>query len=146
MVHTIQAGGIGAGATGKEETYVEVRDVRVLAGERSHVTVGDRTTVGVDIDLVAQHYEGERLGVRRTGLAQELLAPVLQLLEAALAGDVVHQHTCIRAWYACLRVHNSDGEVRDGYGCMSTAHTHLGKMPHPTTGSAPGQRCPRFAE
>ena len=50
----------------------------------------------LQVDLVAQHHEGEVLGVTRAGLDQELVPPAVEGLEGVGGRDVEHQHTAVR--------------------------------------------------
>lgn len=48
-----------------------------------------------DVNLVAQHDEGEVLGIMRTGLDQELVSPGVERLKRLGTVNVVYQHAAI---------------------------------------------------
>lgn len=51
----------------------------------------------LQINFVAQHYEGEVLWVAWAGLDQKLVPPAVQCLEGVGGSDVKHQHTAVSA-------------------------------------------------
>jgi len=51
----------------------------------------------LQIDLVAQHYEGEMLGISWAGLDQEFVSPRVQVLECVWSRRVEDEHAAISA-------------------------------------------------
>lgn len=76
---------------------LEVRYAALALAERLRPLARDDPPLLAHIHLVAQHHEGEALGVHRTGLYQELIPPAVQRVEALLIIHVVHQHAAIRS-------------------------------------------------
>jgi len=57
--------------------------------------LGDLPLILLHIDLVAQHDEGEVLGVPRAGLYEELVPPAVQSLERLGTVDVVNEDAAV---------------------------------------------------
>jgi hypothetical protein len=55
----------------------------------------------VEIDLISDDHEWERLTILRVGLNQELLAPAVERVEGLGDVHIIHQHTTIRTTIEC---------------------------------------------
>lgn len=65
---------------------LQIESVKQLP--QSHLSV-------LQVDLVAQHHEGEVLWISRAGLNQELVSPAVQGLEGVGGGHIKHQHAAV---------------------------------------------------
>jgi len=58
-------------------------------------------TLVLEIDLVAEHDERKVLGIARTGLDEELVAPAVEVLEGLGDVDVEHEHAAVGTAIEC---------------------------------------------
>jgi len=76
---------------------LKVRNVALGLAPGHRAFLGDLPLILLHIDLVAQHDEGEVLGVPGAGLDEELVPPTVQGLKRLCAVDVVNEDAAVRA-------------------------------------------------
>jgi len=68
--------------------YIVLRLAPLLRSTRGHLAV-------VQIHLIAQHNEGEVIGIPWTGLYEELVAPGVEILERVGRRHIVDKHAAV---------------------------------------------------
>ena len=75
---------------------LEVGNVSLGLAPSHCAFLGDLPLILLHVDLVAQHDEGEVLGVPGAGLDEELVPPTVQGLERLGAVDIVNEDAAVR--------------------------------------------------